>query len=562
MAKTDLDSLRALLRGSFTTSVAEPIAEAHWRRAARLFAVACFALVASDVALQIALWVGAYAGPSVRAYQRFIYGHASANVLGLLVCLWALFAARSEPARRGAMRLYVALCGVAIGCSLWLHGVGSMNLAWFLVLMAAFRIFFDVRLGRWVFGCAVVSCTVLIALLAFGVVDPNPLQPGLGERPHLFTRWLSATAALVGAWFATHYLAIRIRTTEHELRQLAATLEQRVQREVAERSRDLTEALLTLSRDEGEILGGQEIDGRYRVVRRVGMGGMGAVWQGERLADGHPVALKVLRSQSDPRVLARFAREAQIAARITHPNLVPVLDVVLAHGRLFLVMPLVADGSLEEHRAHFGDRAWARPLLAGIAAGLAALHARGVVHRDLKPGNVLVSGGVARITDLGIARIVGRATQPSSGADGADADASLDRTLDAEPASAAAPEAPAPTLLSDAGKLTLAGQLLGTPYYMAPELADLDAAATPAVDVFAFGIIAYEMLNGRRPFAEPPVLARRLGRPMQVATREACLGDDTADAMLAGCLEPDPSWRPSAAELAEALGHPSDSTPR
>src|SRR5207244_2632202 len=83
----------------------------------------------------------------------------------------------------------------------------------------------------------------------------------------------------------------------------------------------------------------------------------------------------------------QFAREAQIAAELKHPNLLDVVDVGIADGMLFLVMPLVTGGSLEGARARFGDAAWATPLLSQIAAGLAALHARGIVHRDLKPGN-------------------------------------------------------------------------------------------------------------------------------------------------------------------------------
>ena len=126
-------------------------------------------------------------------------------------------------------------------------------------------------------------------------------------------------------------------------------------------------------------------------------------------ATGLPVAVKLLheRLAADPAMLTRFVRERTVLVGLRHPNLVPVLDVGLADGRIFLVMPLVEAGSLDHQRERFGQRDWAVPILAGIAQGLAALHSRGVVHRDLKPSNVLVADGIARITDLGIARVVG-----------------------------------------------------------------------------------------------------------------------------------------------------------
>ncbi|MGE5187297.1 MAG: serine/threonine-protein kinase, partial [Acidobacteriota bacterium] len=153
--------------------------------------------------------------------------------------------------------------------------------------------------------------------------------------------------------------------------------------QVAERSRELSEALAKLSNPRVAIEAGRVIDGRYRVVRRIGAGGMGAVYEVERLADGQRLALKTLRGHADADLLARFAREAQIAAQASHPNLVPVLDVGVADGTLFLVMPLVGGGSLADHRDRWGDARWARPLVRQIAAGLAALHERGIVHRDL-----------------------------------------------------------------------------------------------------------------------------------------------------------------------------------
>jgi hypothetical protein len=294
-----------------------------------------------------------------------------------------------------------------------------------------------------------------------------------------------------------------------------------VRRQVAERSRELSETLGRLSQAPVAIEADRTIDGRYRVVRRLGVGGMGAVYEVERAADHRRLALKTLRGRANPDRLARFAREAQIAAQLDHPNLVPVLDVGIADGVLFLVMPLIGGGSLEQQRARFGDAGWAAPLLARIAAGLAALHERGILHRDLKPGNILMADGVPQIADFGLSSL------------------RVDPTGD----TLASPDPRADT----AAPLTRAGDLMGTPAYMAPELVAGASAASPASDVFAFGVIAYELMCGRAPFAEPIVFARAEGRAVEMPSL------DGVGAPIARALDLDPAKRPSAVELAAEM---------
>ena len=306
-----------------------------------------------------------------------------------------------------------------------------------------------------------------------------------------------------------------------------------LQHQVAERSRELADALAQIAdRAADPIAVDWVVDGRYRVLRRLGAGGMGTVYEVERVSDRERFALKTLRDRDDSaQVMARFAREAQIASELHHPNLVPVVDVGLADGRLFLVMPVIAGGSLEAERKRFGDLAWAQPRLAQIAAGLSALHERGIVHRDLKPGNVLLDRGVARIADFGLASPRARTTE---------------RTLSISNLALDPTESPRQAAL------TQAGDVLGTPGYIAPELATGVQDARSSSDLFAFGVLAYEMVSGRAAFHVAPVIDRLAGRT--IATPAPLAGKpDAVAASIMRCLDLDPAKRPTADELARTL---------
>jgi serine/threonine protein kinase len=246
-------------------------------------------------------------------------------------------------------------------------------------------------------------------------------------------------------------------STERLLRRLVDHTTAELQRQIAARSQDVGSVLAKLvQRSQEPIDAGRVIDGRYRVIRWLGAGGVGAVHEVERLADARRFALKTLHGNVDPEAMARFAREAEIAARLNHPNLVPIIDFGVSDGGLFLVMELIDGGSLEDDRSRFGNAAWAFPLLGGIATGLAAMHELGIVHRDLKPENILVSNGIARIADFGLASL------------------HTDRSAE-----------------MGAGRLTHAGEVFGTFDYMSPELAGGSRRAAAASDVFAFGVGAH-----------------------------------------------------------------------
>jgi eukaryotic-like serine/threonine-protein kinase len=212
----------------------------------------------------------------------------------------------------------------------------------------------------------------------------------------------------------------------------------------------------------------RELGGRYRLRAFLAAGGMGAVWAAEDAVLGRQVAVKLLGEwlAGDPVAAERLRREARAAARLVHPNVARVLDLGEEEGRPYLVMELLEGESLAARIARSGPLAPAEAarIAAAVADALHAAHRAGVVHRDVKPGNVfLTAGGDVKVLDFGIA--------------------------------AAAWE----------GSLT-GGELIGTAAYLAPERA-LGRPATPAADVYALGVVLYEMLSGRPPFSGEDGLA-------------------------------------------------------
>ena len=258
---------------------------------------------------------------------------------------------------------------------------------------------------------------------------------------------------------------------------------------------------------------------KYELHELLGRGAMGQVFRGSVRSDGYPVAVKVLKPEliSEPEVIARFLQERSILTSISHPHVVRVLDLVVEGETAGIVMELVPGQDLRHYLSACGTLPaahavyFARQLLEGTAA----VHAAGIIHRDVKPGNVLVDASgdevILKLTDFGIAR------------------------------------------LSYGSALTQQPSLLGTPEYMAPEVAD-SAPATPAADLYSVGIVLYEMLAGRTPFAG--------GHPMSVLHRQleqlpVPIPGTRTDlwALVEWLLAKDPQARPSsAAEAAAALG--------
>ena len=255
--------------------------------------------------------------------------------------------------------------------------------------------------------------------------------------------------------------------------------------------------------------------GRYRVERVLGVGAMAKVLLAHDAELEREVAVKLLDEglAADPSFRARFAREARVAAGLSHPNVVTVFDVGETDGRPFIVMELIPGRTLEERLRRDGAL---RPndvlaIARQVCAGLEHAHANGLVHRDLKPGNLIErDDGTIKIADFGIARLV------------------------------------------EGTELTEAGMVVGTAAYLAPEQAEA-GTVTPATDLFALGVVLYELVTGRQPW-KVDSLAELAGR------RDAPPPEFPANippglrAAIERCLMQDPEDRPSsAAEVARLL---------
>jgi len=364
-----------------------------------------------------------------------------------------------------------------------------------------------------------------------------------------------------------------LRKTDHLLHELSARvhlleeknleverLNDELRRQIAARSAQLADALARIgARHAGVVIldDGCTVAGRYRVVRPIASGGMGSVYEVERMKDGASFALKVLHGGNEPLALARFAREAQIAAQIDHPNVVSIVDMdVDADGFVFLVMELVRGVTLSELRDRFGDLSFAVPILRQIGEGLAAIHEKGIVHRDLKPANVLVidPDGAPRvkITDFGVAMLDDRdLPMPSGPTPNSEDETRADRGRAPEseatiPEPAASPSRRPP---ASSTPLTRTGVVVGTPMYMAPELLGGGRYAKPAADVFGLGVVAYLVLTGEHPFPERRTKTADVREAPSLAEKCPELPPEIT-AIVQSALALDPAERPDARRFA------------
>jgi eukaryotic-like serine/threonine-protein kinase len=262
------------------------------------------------------------------------------------------------------------------------------------------------------------------------------------------------------------------------------------------------------------------LDRRYRLVEPLGRGGMSVVWRGYDEVLGRQVAVKVLHARlaNDRALRQRIRLEAQAAARLCHPHITNVYDYGEARRRgaamPYVVMELLDGETLSARLRRTGPLAWrdAVTVAAEVAAALAAAHARGVVHRDVTPGNVMLTASGAKVVDFGISALVGE----------------NDRGCD--------------------------GKLLGTPAYLAPERID-EGRVTPASDVYALGLLLYRALTGGRPWKAPTTVemlrAHLSAAPLPMPSMPG-MPPEVAE-LYERCLAKDPAARPASAEAATTL---------
>jgi eukaryotic-like serine/threonine-protein kinase len=259
-----------------------------------------------------------------------------------------------------------------------------------------------------------------------------------------------------------------------------------------------------------EVGEGSTIDGRYRLLRRIGSGGMADVWLAEDPHLQRRVALKILHSRfaQDREFVERFRREAEAAASLSHPNVVAVFDRGDVEGTYYIAMQLLEGRSLKELIDQGLTPEQSVALIRQVLEAAGFAHRHGVVHRDLKPQNVIVDDeGVATVTDFGIAR-------------------------------------------AGASEITQAGSVMGTPHYLSPEQAQ-GQAVTAVSDLYSIGVMLYEALAGRVPFEADSAVAIAMKQVSHTPQRPSSIDPAVSpalDAVAMRALEKDPGQRFQSAE--------------
>ena len=267
----------------------------------------------------------------------------------------------------------------------------------------------------------------------------------------------------------------------------------------------------------------ETLSGSYTLERELGGGGMSRVFLAEEIALSRKVVVKVLPPDAAGSAsVERFRREIALAATLQHPHIVPLLGAGESAGLLYFTMPFVRGESLRARLASHGELPVNEGIrvLREVASALAFAHAAGVVHRDIKPDNVLIAGDAAMVTDFGVAKAISAATGAGTG-------------------------------------ITSVGVALGTPAYMAPEQAAADPALDHRADIYAWGVLAYELFCGATPFAgrsaQATLSAHMTEHPEPIEKRRPNVPTGLAQLVMR-CLEKRPADRPqSATEVVATL---------
>src|SRR5690606_32091249 len=269
----------------------------------------------------------------------------------------------------------------------------------------------------------------------------------------------------------------------------------------------------------------------YIIERELGGGGMSRTYVAREVALGRRVVIKVLPPDLAATVSHdRFRREILVSASLQYPNIVGILSTDEVDGLPYFTMPFVDGESLRMRIERFGPLSVAQTvsILRDVARALAYAHERGVVHRDIKPDNVLLTAGAAVVADFGVAKALSSARVPISG--------------------------------EHDGTITRAGTALGTPAYRAPEQCAGDPNVDHRADLYAFGVMAYEMLTGASPFGTRTPAQLMAAHISEVPSHIALKRPDVPRALaelIMRCLEKEPARRPAnATDVAQSLEDP------
>jgi hypothetical protein len=421
---------------------------------------------------------------------------------------------------------FVAYClGIAVLVALTpatTVAVYAIALVTFVASMAKAQPADNARLAQLPNGFSIVAVSIALACLLHAGRRRDFAQRALIERQRLALAELNSGLEQRVAAQVSEIVA-----RAEEVNRLNAQLDARVRA----RSNDLSVALARLARgrrDDGSLQRGALLGDRFEVGEPIGSGGMGDVYAGVDRTTGTPVAIKVMQASSSRQLDAwrRFLREASTTATVTHPAVVRMLHVdVSDDGMLFQVQELVEGTTLQQRLR--GGHPWDLGVVARFAAvlcdALASAHAAGIVHRDVKPSNVMLtpaSPGM-KLLDFGIAKLLGDAL-----------------------------------LAEEAAGLTQTGAILGTPIFMGPEQLEGTADVTDRADVYAVGVVLFMMMTGKHPFESTTPRAAVVNCLVHDAPDARSIVPNVPEAMaeaVGRCLAKEPHARPTAAELAATL---------
>ncbi len=443
------------LRGFARPSLPEPVEPKVYQRIERLCSWLPLVLIAMNLSMLL--------NPDLDRpeFMGFLWTNLPVHPLTMLVSLWALKFARRPSQHRAVIMIIIVLIHWSNVSGMRLERAATMNALFMCVTLVFTRMMTDARLGLFALGSAMVEIAGMQAAIAVGIAKPAHYL--MSEQAPPWT--LNTAITIVGwswlmlalTWMVSSYVANRFRSLAHEIAQ-----------ERLQARRTVAEALVQAGHGR---LKGTVLAGKYHLRELLGRGGMGEVYEADRVEDGKVVAVKVLfphLAEMDT-VIERFRREALAAQKVSArfaPELIELGQD--GDGTHFIVMERLHGEDLATllRRAGYLSPEQLTPIVDGIARALEAAHANNIVHRDLKPQNVFViqldGQPAVRLLDFGIARL---------------RDGTTIETLTAE------------------------AQVLGTPGFMAPEQARGAAAEIgPHTDVFALAAITYRALTGKPAF--------------------------------------------------------------